>query len=93
MFRTNPKQLVERIARNLYGLSHRVRVTGARPSPEECALKGYKRGNYVTCVFIDGAQVAQADDYNWRKSYTKLIDVLKEAHKLSVKPVQTSTGV
>ncbi len=81
MFRTNPKQLVERIARNLYGLKSRVRVTGERPLPEACEKLNVKRGDYVTRVFIDGAQVAMTSDRNWRTSYRKLIDALKEAHK------------
>lgn len=92
MFRTNPKQLVERIARNLYGIKSRVKVTGERPLAENVATFGIARGEYLTRVFIDGVQVAATSDRNWRASYRKLIDALKEAHKQrnAVQPITQS---
>ncbi len=92
MFRTNPKQLVERIARNLYGIKSRVKVTGERPLPADAEAFGIGRGEYFTRVFIDGVQVASTHDRNWRSSYRKLIDALKEAHKQrnAVQPITQS---
>lgn len=82
MFKTNPKQLVERVARNLYGLSAKVKVSGHRPTPLECKAENVKPGHYVTTITVDGKHIAQATDRNWRYAYVQLrVNLEKEFEK------------
>lgn len=101
MFRTNPKQLVERLARNLYGLKARVRVTGGRADAQLLAEDKsvvHERGDYVTRLFVDGEQKFIGVDRNWRRAYDSIVAELKTLHDAKRKErllslsVQTPSG-
>lgn len=92
-FKTNPKQLVERVARNLYGLSARVKVTGCRPNMADNTVKvpaTFKQGDYVTHAFINGEVVGMASHRSWRKSYGLLRIEVENAHKAMKATVHTN---
>lgn len=83
MFRTNPKQLVERLARNLYGLKSRIKVTGGRVETQLLSSDGkvvHERGDYVTRCFVDGVEKFMGVNRNWRRSYDSIVAELKTLH-------------
>ena len=91
MFKTNPKQLAERSARNTFGAAAKVKIVGERPNREQCGIYGVKMGTYVVHLYIDGKLTDNAFHTNWRKAYLQLNDAIKSlaTKKLLEQAVQT----
>ena len=83
MFKPDLKKQVELKFIELFGRDHKVKVTGERLTPEQCAKKSLRcttrDGLYLATLNVDGEDVASSTHRAWRLSY-KLLKI--EVEKL-----------
>lgn len=86
MFRTNPRQLIERIVRNTFGFSARPHITARRIKEHEM-IDGasVKPGDYVVELTIDGNHICRSVSRSWRKAYdSTVVSLKKHVHEKQV---------
>jgi len=83
-FKINPKQLVVDKAKNLFGKTVKVSVTGRRPSGDECKALCIPVGTYLVDCLVDSKPIARANAKNWRTAYKLLVIEVEKAFEKSL---------
>lgn len=77
-FRTNPRELIERMVRNTMGYAARPNIAGTRVK-ERTVVDGVEArpGDYIVRLSIDGKPFCSSVNRSWRKAYAGIVAELR----------------